>query len=79
MTPTVVFLTRYGCVNTDTVRARLDEALVSLKQPITYPVIDVATLATTDPRGGYGTPTVLVNGQDLFGQPVPPIPHPEPT
>ena len=74
-----VFLTRAGCVNTSTMRARLDEALERLGWPGGYAVIDADTLTPSDPRGGYGTPTVLYAGRDLFGMPEPGTPHPAPT
>ena len=75
----LVFLTRDGCVNTTTMRANLIEALRSLGQPAEYTVIDADTLPDSDPRGGYGTPTVLVGGADLFGMPEPSMPHPSAT
>ncbi len=75
----LVFLTREGCVNTVTMRANLDEALKTLALPNDYQFIDADTLASSDPRGGYGTPTVLQQGQDLFGTEEPPIPHPPAT
>jgi hypothetical protein len=75
----MVFLTRSGCVNTVTMRANLDEALKTLKLPNAYQFVDADTLAATDPRGGYGTPTVLYAGRDLFDMPEPPVPHPPPT
>jgi hypothetical protein len=75
----LIFLTRDGCVNTVTMRANLDEALRALSLPNDYQFIDADTLATTDPRAGYGTPTVLYQGRDLFDMPEPPVPHPPPT
>ncbi len=75
----LVFLTRDGCVNTETMRANLDEALSMLGWSKDYQFIDADTLQRTDPRGGYGTPTVLHAGRDLFGMPEPPVPHPAPT
>ena len=75
----IVFLTRAGCVNTEAMRARLDEALARLGRPIDYALVDADTLTPTDPRGGYGTPTVLYAGRDLFGMPEPSVPHPSPT
>jgi len=75
----LAFLTREGCVNTVTMRANLDEALKTLALPNDYQFIDADTLAGSDPRGGYGTPTVLYQGQDLFGMEEPPIPHPPAT
>lgn len=75
----LVFLTRDGCVNTETMRANLDEALTALGWSNDYQFIDADTLKPSDPRGGYGTPTVLNAGRDLFGMPEPAVPHPAPT
>lgn len=75
----LVFLTRDGCVNTVTMRANLDEALQGLGMPSTYQFIDADTLQPSDPRGGYGTPTVLYENRDLFGMDEPAVPHPAPT
>ncbi len=75
----LVFLTRDGCVNTVTMRANLDEALKDLGLPSDYQFIDADTLESSDSRGGYGTPTVLYEGRDLFGMDEPPVPHPAPT
>ena len=74
-----VFLTRPGCVNTVTMRENFDAALNRLALPLQYQFIDADTLAPSDPRGGYGTPTVLYDGRDLFDMPEPPVPHPPPT
>lgn len=75
----LVFLTREGCVNTTTMRARLDQALDRLNVPKKYAVVDVDTLPEADLRRGYGTPTVLHDDRDLFGMPVPTPPMPTPT
>ena len=75
----LVFLTRDDCVNTGTMRMRLDEALDRLGSAKDYRVIDADTLPDSDPRGGYGTPTVLYANRDLFGMPEPSVPHPAPT
>ena len=74
-----VFLTRQGCVNTVTMRENFDEALKSIELSQQYQFIDADTLAPSDPRAGYGTPTVLYDGRDLFDMPEPPVPHPPPT
>lgn len=71
-----VFLTRQGCVNTVTMRENFDAALKTLALSSDYQFIDADTLAPTDPRGGYGTPTILLEGRDLFDMPEPPVPHP---
>ncbi len=75
----LVFLTRDGCVNTVTMRANLDDALNGLGLPADYQFIDAETLAPSDPRGGYGTPTVLYGDRDLFGMDAPAVPHAAPT
>ncbi|MEZ5289762.1 MAG: hypothetical protein R2745_01625 [Vicinamibacterales bacterium] len=75
----LVFLTREGCVNTTTMRANFDAALQRLGWPADYEFIDADTLAESDPRGGYGTPTVLVGNRDLFGLDEPATPHPPPS
>ena len=75
----LLFLTRDGCVNTVTMRANLDAALKVMGLSSRYQFIDADTLAPSDPRGGYGTPTVLHNGRDLFDMPEPPVAHPPPT
>jgi hypothetical protein len=71
----LVFLTREGCSNTAVMRANLDEALRALGRSTDYRVVNADVLPTSDPRGGYGTPTVLVNDVDLFGMRVPAVPH----
>ena len=75
----LVFLTRQECVNTVTMRDNLDDALEALALPNDYQFIDADTLQPSDRRGGYGTPTVLYEGRDLFEMPEPPVPHPPPT
>ena len=78
-TAKLTFLTRQGCVNTVTMRTNLDDALRALSLPLDYQFIDADTLAETDHRGGYGTPTVLYDGRDLFDMPQPSVPHPPAT
>ena len=74
-----VFLTRDGCPNTTTMRTRFDEALTALNWAKDYQFVDADTLPTTDPRRGYGTPTVLFKNVDLFGMPEPPARNDAPT
>ena len=76
---TLVLLTRGGCVNTDTMRARLDETLKSTGSTLKYEVLDLDTLPATDARRGYPTPTLLYNNRDVFGLPEPQPPLPEPS
>ena len=75
----IEFLTRSGCVQTKMMRTRLDEAIKGLTSPVTYAVVDLDTLPTSDVRTGYPTPTVLVGRADIFGMPAPTPPYPEPT
>jgi hypothetical protein len=75
----LAFLTRAECVATDTMRARFDEALTVLRWPKNYAFVDVDSLSDSDPRRGYGTPTILYKNVDLFGMPEPPAQKEEPT
>lgn len=75
----LVFLTRAECVNTVTMRENLDRALKTMGLPSDYQLIDADTLADSDPRGGYGTPTILYDNRDLFGMAEPTLPHPPAT
>jgi len=75
----LTFITRADCVATDTMRTRFDAALIGLGWPKTYAFIDAETLAETDPRRGYGTPTILYKNVDLFGIPEPPAQKHAPT
>ena len=75
----LVFLTRQGCVNTTTMRENLEDALKAMALPNDYQFIDADSLTGSDPRRGYGTPTVLYEGRDLFGMSEPPVPTPPPT
>jgi hypothetical protein len=78
-TPTLTLLTRDGCMMTDALRVNLEAAIRSLGSSATYAVVDLGTLAPTDPRVAYPTPTLLADGRDLFGLPEPVPPFPEPT
>ena len=71
----ITFLTRPGCVNSGTMRGRLDVWLSRLGLATDYQVIDLTTLPASDPRRGYPTPTVLYDGHDLFGLPESAIPR----
>ncbi len=67
----IVFLTRSTCANTPVMRERLLEAIGTLELETNLIAVDVGALAPDDYRTGYGTPTVLVGGADLFGAPKP--------
>jgi hypothetical protein len=74
-----VLLTREGCSNTGIMKSRLAAALRSLQWPADYRVIDLDDLPQSDPMRGYGTPTILYDGRDLFGLPEPTLPDGPPT
>jgi hypothetical protein len=79
-TPHVIeFLTRADCVQTKVMRINLDEAIAKIGKPIPYSFVDLDTLPKGDMRQGYPTPTILVDGKDLFGMTPPAPPYPEPT
>lgn len=75
----LVVLTRRGCTRTPLLHARLSEALHRLEDEATVQVVDLDDLPSTDSRRGYGTPTILVAGRDLFDVPVPAWPWPSPS
>jgi hypothetical protein len=75
----LVFLTRDGCALSAKMRESLDLALRAMNRTDGYDVIDQGTLARSDARIGYGTPTLLYDGRDVFGLPEPRPPFPEPT
>ena len=77
--PTLTLLSRQGCMMTAGLRGNLDRAIQTLGTPLPYTVLDLDTLPPTDARVAYPTPTLLVDGRDLFGLPVPTPPFPEPT
>lgn len=60
-----------GCPNTPMMRNNLVAAIKSLGGGLTFSDVNQEELAEFDIRRGYPTPTVLVNGRDLFGLPVP--------
>jgi hypothetical protein len=49
----------------------LQDALAQKGLKMGYSFLDIKKLSESDYRRGYGTPTVLVNGEDLFGAPKP--------
>lgn len=67
----ITFLTRDGCVGSPIVRERLEAALAALGAPAAVAETDVADLDASDPLTGFGTPTILVDGFDLFGATAP--------
>ena len=61
----VEFLGFEGCPNTPELRKRLVEA----EPDMNIVDVDLTGLANSDARLGWGAPTILVNGRDLFGVP----------
>lgn len=66
---TVTLLGFPGCPNTPELAGRLEEALRIARLDLPVEHIDLTTLPDSDPRRGYGAPTVLVGGRDLLGHP----------
>lgn len=57
-----------GCPNTPKMWVSLNEAIRELNWNVTIDSLDVNELSkNSDLRAGFGSPTVLVNGKDLFG------------
>lgn len=56
-----------GCPNTPAMRDNLRAALKSIGGGLTFLDVNQEALPESDIRRGWPTPTVLVNGQDLFG------------
>ena len=65
----IEFLYFDGCPNTPKLRETLELALNTTDQHFTP--VDMTTLDESDLRRGYGSPTILVDNQDLFGVPRP--------
>jgi hypothetical protein len=64
----IEFLSFAGCPHAPVLRQRLDEALAGLALTVTPIPIDLVSLCQEkDLRAGFGSPTILVNGHDLFG------------
>ena len=67
----IEFLGFPGCPNTPTMRRNLTEALRTIDPSLRFDDVNQERLPPSDVRRGYPTPTVLVNGADLYGLPVP--------
>lgn len=64
----IEFLSFDGCPHAPVLRSRLDEALHALGMTVTPVALDLLSLyQANDFRSGFGSPTILVNGLDLFG------------
>lgn len=62
-----------GCPNTPAMRENLRAALGS-SPGATFADMNQEALPESDIRRGWPTPTILVNGHDLFGMPAPSTP-----
>jgi hypothetical protein len=69
--PVIEFLGGSKCPKSPEMEGNLVSALKTNKMTISYIYIDLASLSGDDFRRGYGTPTILLNGHDLFGMPKP--------
>ncbi|MHC4421501.1 MAG: hypothetical protein ACYS1E_13010 [Planctomycetota bacterium] len=69
--PTLQFLWFEGCPDAEAVRANLVEAVERLGLTGRIQSVDLRKLPPDDPRLCWGSPTVLVNGADLMGEPPP--------
>ena len=68
----IEFLSFAGCPHAPILRQRLDEALQALGVIVTPVPIDLEQLSqANDRRSGFGSPTILVDGSDLFGMATP--------
>lgn len=59
-----------GCPTTTIVRTNLQEALgdETLRDRVDVVEVDLRRLPANDPRLGWGSPTILFDNEDLFGQ-----------
>lgn len=63
-----------NCPNTPSMRENLRAALTSVGGGLTFQDVNQESLPESDIRRGWPTPTVLVNGADLFGMAPPSAP-----
>lgn len=69
--PAIELLGFPGCPNTPALRENLRAALAAIGKGWTFKDTNQESLPEHDLRRGWPTPTVLVNGRDLFGMPAP--------
>ena len=62
-------VTERDCQHARTMVENLDYALRSLGWQVGYTLVYVQDLPEADLRHSYGTPTILVDGRDLFARP----------
>ena len=66
----IQFLGRSDCPHSPAMENNLVSAIETSGMHKKYKYIDLASLPAEDYRRGYGTPTVLTNGEDLYGMPI---------
>ena len=59
----IQFLTKRSCSNAPV----MHERMLQIFDADEFAVVDLGELPPDDPRLGYDTPTVLVDGRDVFG------------
>ena len=65
----ITFIGMKDCPNTPPMRASLQQALYELGRNLPVAYLDLVQLAKEhDTRAGYGSPTILIDGVDLFGE-----------
>lgn len=57
-----------GCPNVDAARSSLRDALAAEKLDIPVEEIDVEDQAAPEWAHGWGSPTILINGEDVAGE-----------
>ena len=63
----IVLLGFHDCPNTPELRDSLSSALRMIGGGLTFTELNLKMLPSEDPRRRWPAPTVLVNGEDLFG------------
>jgi len=68
----IEFLSFEGCPHAPVLRQRLHEALHALGVTVVPIAVDLGRLCrANDHRSGFGSPTILLDGLDLFGMETP--------
>jgi hypothetical protein len=57
-----------GCPNVDAARAALRDALTAEQLDVSVEEIDVEGVDAPEWARGWGSPTILIDGQDVMGQ-----------
>jgi hypothetical protein len=73
----IEFLQMHGCPNISEMWQSLQSAINDLKLHPQINILDLDELSDQqDTRAGFGSPSILVNGNDLFGAALPSTYHP---